>query len=64
MTGYFKVAERGSSLGTEIRAGFVTYLTMAYITFVNPAILCHDDMPFRAVLTATCVSLSHIPLKK
>jgi adenine/guanine/hypoxanthine permease len=35
----FKLSERGSSVGTEIRAGFTTFLVMAYIIFVNPGIL-------------------------
>ncbi|MCK5690976.1 NCS2 family permease [Myxococcota bacterium] len=36
---YFKLAEHGSTTGTEVRAGFTTFVTMAYILFVNPAIL-------------------------
>ncbi len=36
---YFKLSQRGSSVGTEIRAGVTTFLVMAYIIFVNPAIL-------------------------
>ena len=36
---YFKLTERGTSVGTEIRAGFTTFLVMAYIIFVNPSIL-------------------------
>ena len=36
---FFKITERGSSVRTEIIAGFATWLTMAYILFVNPAIL-------------------------
>ena len=36
---FFKISERGSSVRTEIIAGFATWLTMAYILFVNPAIL-------------------------
>jgi adenine/guanine/hypoxanthine permease len=36
---YFKVAERGSSLATEARAGLTTFMVMAYIIFVNPSIL-------------------------
>lgn len=36
---YFKVAERGSTLGTEVRAGVTTFLVMAYILFVNADIL-------------------------
>jgi AGZA family xanthine/uracil permease-like MFS transporter len=36
---YFKLTERGTSVGTEIRAGFTTFLVMAYIIFVNPSII-------------------------
>lgn len=36
---YFKVSERGSTFGTEIRAGVTTFLVMAYILFVNAGIL-------------------------
>ncbi|MEX0863471.1 MAG: NCS2 family permease [Acidimicrobiia bacterium] len=40
---FFKLSERGSSVGTEVRAGFTTFLVMAYIIFVNPGIL--GNMP-------------------
>jgi AGZA family xanthine/uracil permease-like MFS transporter len=40
---YFKLQERGTSVGTEVRAGFTTFLVMAYIIFVNPGIL--GNMP-------------------
>ncbi|ANE03469.1 NCS2 family permease [Corynebacterium crudilactis] len=36
---YFKISERGSSIGTEIRAGVVTFFAMAYIIILNPLIL-------------------------
>ncbi|GAA4378884.1 NCS2 family permease [Nocardioides caricicola] len=36
---FFKISERGSTLGTEIRGGFVTFFTMAYIIVLNPLIL-------------------------
>ena len=36
---FFKLSERGTSVGTEIRAGATTFLVMAYIIFVNPNIL-------------------------
>ncbi len=36
---FFKFAERGTSFGTETRAGLTTFMVMAYIIFVNPAIL-------------------------
>ena len=36
---YFKLSERGTNIGTEVRAGVTTFLVMAYIIFLNPAIL-------------------------
>jgi AGZA family xanthine/uracil permease-like MFS transporter len=36
---YFKFAERGTNLATEIRAGVTTFMVMAYIIFLNPNIL-------------------------
>lgn len=36
---YFKISERGSSIGTEVRAGIVTFFAMAYIIILNPLIL-------------------------
>jgi len=36
---YFKLTERGTSVGTEVRAGFTTFLVMSYIIFVNPSII-------------------------
>jgi AGZA family xanthine/uracil permease-like MFS transporter len=39
LDGYFRIAERGSTVRTEIIAGFTTFMTMAYILFLNPLIL-------------------------
>jgi AGZA family xanthine/uracil permease-like MFS transporter len=39
LDGYFEITERGSTTRTEIIAGFTTFLTMAYILFLNPQIL-------------------------
>ena len=52
----FHIAERGSTWRTEVLAGATTFLTMAYIIFVNPAILSETGMPVAAVAAATCVS--------
>jgi len=35
---YFSIEEKGSTIRTEVMAGLATFLTMAYITVVNPAI--------------------------
>ena len=39
LDGFFKISERGSTVGREIRGGVVTFLTMAYIIVLNPIIL-------------------------
>jgi AGZA family xanthine/uracil permease-like MFS transporter len=60
---YFRITERGSTIRTEIVAGFATFLTMAYILFVNPQILGFIGipdlqplgLPFNQVLTATAL---------
>jgi AGZA family xanthine/uracil permease-like MFS transporter len=39
MENFFKFKERGTNLRTEVLAGVVTFMTMAYIIFVNPGIL-------------------------
>ncbi len=39
MDGFFKITERGSTVGREVRGGVVTFFTMAYIVVLNPLIL-------------------------
>ena len=53
---YFGVTAAGSDLRTEIIAGATTYLTMAYIVFVNPVILAEAGMDKGAVFVATCLA--------
>ena len=53
---YFGYTEKGSSLEGEIRAGITTFLTMAYILLVNPAMLSVAGLPFGDVLFATAVA--------
>jgi AGZA family xanthine/uracil permease-like MFS transporter len=52
----FRLSENGTSVRTEVLAGVTTFLTMAYIVFVQPALLASAGMDFGAVLVATCVS--------
>lgn len=52
----FKLKEHGTDVRTEILAGVTTFMTMAYIIFVNPGILSSTGMPFGALLVATCLS--------
>src|SRR5687767_4562375 len=61
---YFRISERGSTVRTEIIAGFATWLTMAYILFVNPIVLGFvgvealegQGLPFTQVLTVTALT--------
>jgi len=58
---FFGISERGSSVRTEVIAGATTFMTMAYILFVNPVILgkvadaAGNRLPFAAVLTSTAL---------
>ncbi|EKF9660450.1 NCS2 family permease [Vibrio cholerae] len=52
----FKLSEYGTNVRTEILAGVTTFLTMAYIIFVNPAILSDAGMDRGAVFVATCLA--------
>lgn len=53
---FFGLTAQGTSVGTELRAGLTTFLTMAYIMFVNPAILQQAGMDQGAVFVATCLA--------
>lgn len=58
----FRISEHNTSIRTEILAGVTTFLTMAYIIFVQPAVLSTDfegnptGLDYGAVLLATCIS--------
>lgn len=51
----FRLAEHGTTIRTEVLAGLTTFLTMAYIVFINPSILAEAGMPKGAVFVATCL---------
>jgi AGZA family xanthine/uracil permease-like MFS transporter len=53
---YFQLAAHGTNVRTEVLAGLTTFLTMAYIIFVNPDILSASGMPKDAVFVATCLA--------
>jgi AGZA family xanthine/uracil permease-like MFS transporter len=55
LDGLFKLSEHKTDIRTEIVAGLTTFLTMAYIIFVNPSILSAAGMPKEAVFVATCL---------
>jgi len=50
---FFKLKENGTNVKTEFMAGLTTFMTMAYIIFVNPSILADAGMPFEGVFIAT-----------
>ena len=58
----FRLGENGTSVGREVRGGSVTFLAMAYIIFVQPAVLSGQmlgvdtGLDFGAVMTATCLA--------
>jgi AGZA family xanthine/uracil permease-like MFS transporter len=63
LNGYFRLREHGTTVGTEVLAGLTTFMVMAYIIFVNPAILSFAGVPalqplgvpFGPTLAATCL---------
>jgi adenine/guanine/hypoxanthine permease len=63
LEGYFGLRAHGTTVGTEVLAGLTTFMVMAYIIFVNPAILSFtgipplqaQGVPFAPTLAATCL---------
>ncbi|MCK9268231.1 MAG: NCS2 family permease [Alkaliphilus sp.] len=53
---YFRLTENKTDAKTEIIAGITTFITMAYILFVNPNILSATGMDFNSVFLATTLS--------
>ncbi|OCH01813.1 NCS2 family permease [Aliivibrio fischeri] len=52
----FQLKANGTNVRTEVIAGITTFLTMAYVIFVNPAILADAGMDKGAVFVATCIA--------
>jgi AGZA family xanthine/uracil permease-like MFS transporter len=52
----FRLKDNATSIRTEVLGGATTFMTMAYIIFVNPALLSQTGMDFGSVLVATCLS--------
>ncbi len=64
---YFKLRERGTTFGTEMRAGLTTFMVMAYIIFVNPSILSSGPLeqagpPFLQVVVGTALAAGILTL--
>ncbi|MBI5528625.1 MAG: NCS2 family permease [Deltaproteobacteria bacterium] len=53
---FFRLSENGSDAKTEVIGGATTFVAMAYIIFVQPAVLQIAGMDFGAVMVATCLS--------
>lgn len=56
LNNYFKLDEHKTNIRTEVIAGITTFLTMAYIIFVNPSVLAESGMDHGAVFVATCLA--------
>ena len=52
----FKLKENNTDVKKEVIGGITTFMTMAYIIFVQPAILSQCGMDFNAVMVATCIA--------
>lgn len=52
----FALKSHNTSVRTEVLAGFTTFLTMAYIVVVNPAIMADAGLPIGAAAAATCIA--------
>ncbi|HUO13107.1 MAG TPA: NCS2 family permease, partial [Caulobacteraceae bacterium] len=52
----FALEAHGTTVRTELLAGFTTFLTMIYIVVVNPIIMGDAGMPVAAVAIATCIA--------
>src|SRR5690625_2510087 len=56
MEKFFKLQQFKTDVKTEVLAGFTTFLTMAYIVVVNPAVLSAAGVPFEQVFIATVIT--------
>ncbi|WP_149538012.1 NCS2 family permease [Siccirubricoccus phaeus] len=56
MERFFGLAERGTSIRTEVLAGATTFLTMVYIVVVNPGIMAAAGIDHGAAFVATCLA--------
>jgi AGZA family xanthine/uracil permease-like MFS transporter len=50
---FFKLSEKGTTVRTEVIAGFTTFIALAYIMFVNPNILADAGVPKEAAVAST-----------
>jgi AGZA family xanthine/uracil permease-like MFS transporter len=62
MKDFFKLAQNKTTVKTEIVAGITTFMTMAYILFLNPNILSATGMDKNAVFFATAISAGFVTI--
>ncbi|MGH2457114.1 MAG: solute carrier family 23 protein, partial [Candidatus Limnocylindria bacterium] len=53
--GFFRLRERGTTVGTEVKAGVTTFMVMVYIVAVNPLILSNAGIDIGAAAAATAL---------
>ena len=53
---YFKITERGTSVGTEVRAGTASFFTLSYLLLVNPQIMAEAGVAHDDAVVATAMS--------
>ncbi|NTS76024.1 NCS2 family permease [Catenovulum sp. SM1970] len=56
LVAFFKLEQFNTDIKTELKAGLTTFLTMAYILFVNPQLLSISGIPQQDIIFATCVA--------
>ena len=52
----FKLAENNTDINSELMAGLTTFITMAYIIFVNPQLMASSGMDQGASFVGTCLA--------
>ena len=53
---FFLIAQHQTSIQKEILAGVTTFITMAYIIFVNPQMMAQSGMDYGAIFVGTCLA--------
>ena len=60
----FQLEVNNTSIKQEFLAGFTTFITMAYIIFVNPQMMAASGMDLGASFVGTCIAAAiHVPTK-
>ena len=59
---YFDLKGLNTTIRTEVIAGLTTFMTMAYIIFVNPAMISQTGMDFGSAMAATCIAAAFATL--